>query len=160
MGRKKLLVQDTHCDPGTILLLGTLDALATDFFLVPIAVWNRLTQQLLESADISRRYSRGTLRPLPSCPSAPVSQPNADTSLSSASLSQPWYSLLFGPSASGHHVWLAPDAMPRRRTRRGERCSLLSVEVETACDALRSIADGDGCIGPDICCHSYKPLYW
>jgi hypothetical protein len=44
MGSKKSLVQDTHCDPGTILLPGTLDALATDHFLEPIAVWNRLTQ--------------------------------------------------------------------------------------------------------------------
>jgi len=43
MGREKSLVQDTHCDPGTILLLGTLDALATDYFLEPIAVWNWLT---------------------------------------------------------------------------------------------------------------------
>jgi len=33
----------------------------------------------------------------------------------------------------------------RRRTSREERCSSLSLDVETACDALRSIAAGDGC---------------
>jgi hypothetical protein len=49
-------------------------------------------------------------RPLPSRPSAPVSQLNAETSLSSASFNQHWYSLPFCSSASGHHVWLAPDA--------------------------------------------------
>lgn len=43
MGREKSLVQDTHYDPGTILIPGILDALATDFFLEPIAVWNWLT---------------------------------------------------------------------------------------------------------------------
>jgi len=53
---------------------------------------------------------RGTLRPFPSRPSAPVSQLNADTSLSSASLSQHWYSLLSCPSVSGYYVWLAPYA--------------------------------------------------
>jgi len=52
----------------------------------------------------------GTLRPFPSRPSAPVSQLNADTSLSSASSSQHWYYHLFCPSASGHHAWLAPGA--------------------------------------------------
>ena len=52
----------------------------------------------------------GTLRPFPSRPSAPVSQLNADTSLSSTSSSQHWYYLLFCPSASGHHAWLAPGA--------------------------------------------------
>lgn len=43
MGREKSLAQDTLCDPGTILLLGTLDALAADYFSEPIAVWNWLT---------------------------------------------------------------------------------------------------------------------
>ena len=33
MGREKSLVQDTHCDPGTTLLPGTLDALCDRLFL-------------------------------------------------------------------------------------------------------------------------------
>jgi hypothetical protein len=42
MGRKKVLVQDTLYAPGRHTAPGTLDALATDPFLEPIAVWNWL----------------------------------------------------------------------------------------------------------------------
>ena len=83
---------------------------ATDYFLEPIAVWNWLTYKSFWRALKFLGGKRcGTLRPFPSRPSALVFQLNADTSLSSAASSQHWYYLLFCPSASRHHAWLAPD---------------------------------------------------
>lgn len=141
MGREESLVQDTHCDPGTILLPGTLDELCDRLFLG--------THSCLELA-YQKRFWRalkflgglrcGTLRPFPSRPSAPVSQLITDTSLSSASSGQHWYFLLFCPSASRHHVCLAPDACisPTHKNRRKMQLAgpLLSRLLATHCVRL------------------------
>jgi len=110
MGREKSLVQDTHYDPGTILLPGILDALATDFFLEPIAVWNWLTlKSFWRALTFLGGKRRGTLRPFPSRPSAlfPSSTqiPHFLRLIESALVLSPLLSLREQAS-----VWLAPDA--------------------------------------------------
>lgn len=130
---------------------------ATDYFLEPIAVWNWLSKKLLESVEISRRFTLRYSSPLPIpplCPSLPARHRYLTFFglIGSALVLSPLLSLREQASrvACPGCLYLA-DAQEQKKD---AACWL--VAVETACDALCSIAEGAWVHGPDICCHSYK----